>query len=91
MFQYHSRKRSPSLKLKINAPTIPMGFWDELFKAQKQEWPSIVRKYSLNVEQLNYVAANREAVFGRKRASEESSKAWHEAASRCYAKYSVRV
>lgn len=73
-------------------PIIPLNFWDDLYKAQKAEWPSIVRKFELNAEQLNYVAANREAVFERMRKSEEGLKSWNDGAANYYAtKFGRRV
>ena len=59
-------------------PIIPRGFWEELYHAKKPEWPSVIRKYNLDqdVEKLNYIAANREAVFQRKNEMREGRKAY---------------
>lgn len=71
-------------------PIIPFDFWDEIYVAPKTEWPSIVRKYNLNAEQLNYVAANRVVVFERMRKSEEGMKSWSDNASKYYATHFPR-
>jgi hypothetical protein len=68
-------------------PIIPLPFWDELFKAPRSEYPAIVRKYNLDSEQLNYVAAHKEEVFGRMQASEDGKKSWADSASRYYSKF----
>jgi hypothetical protein len=72
-------------------PIIPLNFWDDIFKAPKSEWPSIVRKYKLDVDQLNYVAKHREEVFKRLADAEESLKLWNEGASKYYSKFGIKV
>lgn len=80
------------LRISSKIPTIPLDFWDGLYKAEKQEWPSIVRKYELNAEQLNYVAANRVAVFERMRKMDEDFKSMSANTSKYYAsKYGIKV
>jgi hypothetical protein len=79
------------LSISSKIPTIPLSFWDDIYKAQKSEWPAIVRKYDLNTEQLNYVAVEREKVFERLRKSEEGMKSWSNSASKYYSQIGVSV
>jgi len=93
MFRYRSKSK-PMFKQNNNVPTIHLDFWDELYKAQKHEWPVIVKKYGLDkdVEKLNYVAANREAVFGRMKKMEDDFRQMSERTTKWYAeKYGVKV
>jgi hypothetical protein len=75
------------MKLSYKTPTIPLPFWDELFKAPISEYPGIVRKYNLDAEQLNYVVSQKEEVFGRMQASEDGRKSWNDGASKYYSKF----
>jgi hypothetical protein len=75
------------MRLSYKTPTIPLHFWDELFKAPRSEYPIIVRKYNLDSEQLNYVAAHKEEVFGRMQAAVDSKKSWNDGVTKYYSKF----
>jgi hypothetical protein len=75
------------MRISSKIPTIPLLFWDELFKAQKSEYPSICKKYNIGPEQLNYVAAHMQEVFDRLLKSEDGKKSWDDGASRYYSKF----
>ena len=74
------------LSISSKIPVIPLDFWDDIYKAPRKEWHSIVKKYDLNSEQLHYVVVHREEVFGRLKAAEDSKASWAASACKCYAK-----